>query len=219
MVAAEEQEASRRAAEHVEAEQAKAAEVAKAAEDAAIAEAAVAAAVARTSETPSPPPLLQLPASEQQTRPRKARSTKTLSQSISVAVSTGTVDPADPDLTGSFKGTRWLPVRCGERFIVLEPAESSSGRSRVVSFDEPDCEGFVPMKFLQYAPADGRMVEAFRGETPGEVESAAAGEPVWKLDVGAAAVNGWVDVFMASGRRGNVPAMFVEWSAGGAHQD
>ena len=71
---------------------------------------------------------------------------------------------------------------------------------------------------LLVAPADGRMTEAFRGETPGEIESAALREDVWKLDADAVADDGWVAVVTASGRRGHVPEAFVEWRGAASPQ-
>ena len=129
------------------------------------------------------------------------------SQSIRVAVGLGSFEPS---------GSEELPVRPDERFLVLETAESSAGWTRAMSFERPALDGFVPAAFLEYIPPDGRMLEAFVGETLGEIASAEAGEPLWKVDAQAAATSeGWIDVYVASGKQGNVPHAFVEWEAAG----
>ena len=59
----------------------------------------------------------------------------------------------------------------------------------------------------------GVMLATFEGEGEGEIELAAEGETVYVVDPDAEAVLGWIEVRTASGKRGNVPESYVEWSA------
>ena len=69
--------------------------------------------------------------------------------------------------------------------------------------------GYAPAAYLTAADPSGHMAIDFAGETAVEIPLATVGEPVWTN--GGEVLNGWVEVWLASGEHGAVPAGFIEW--------